>query len=257
MRAIAKYSFTGDPFQRQLTFPISAKIFAKANSEDHGWMWGIYDGNQGWFPVSYVELQERPVLQKEHHHYGKQANLETSYPVKSNSPDSPSPGAQTMPTSLFNAGSDNGNDQLMGGEPGDFFGVPAALPSPAGAVAPARVSYPTVIHDRGVSAKYMQSDSRDAAIYITDKISDTPTERKTPPPHQAPIAQKHPKEKFWTIHPPRVHGPPRAEQAIAVEQAFESLKDADEIKIVNEPRKRHLRIPKKLKRIVGFQKGSK
>ena len=49
----AKHPFTGDVRQSQLSFQKGAVIAAKPNQQG-AWWWGSYNGQEGWFPPSYV-----------------------------------------------------------------------------------------------------------------------------------------------------------------------------------------------------------
>jgi hypothetical protein len=276
MRAIAKYSFTGDPTLSQLSFPIGAKINAKSKSENHGWMWGHFDDHHGWFPVAYVEFVKEELHTFRMDSRSKSRSIGTSAnqdiftippvesPLRSTMNATPPPlssisfEAPVTPSRVINSqdvDEDDGDSMLMGGEPGGLFDLPVSPIYPTSIssrdAASPPILYPTDVYSQAPIAKpgsYVTST--DAAIYVTDKVVSEP-----PPPTRAetspPAAQKQPAEDFWNTHPPRAPGPSKVEQSVAIDRAFDALKDDENIKIINEPKKRRFGFPKKLKKIAA------
>ena len=280
MRVIAKYSFTGDPTQSQLRFPIGAEINAKSKTENHGWMWGHCHDHHGWFPVAYVDFvrEELPKFRLDNRSksrsIGTPANQDifTIPPVESPSPltmnDTPPPLSSisfetpVTPNGVINSqdvDEDGGDSRLMGGEPGGLFDLPVSPIYPTSIsskdAASPPILYPTDVYSRVTTAKPGSSaldvTSTDAAIYVTDKIvpeTPSPTRPKKTPPA---VPKQSAEEEFWNTHPPRAPGPSKVEQSVAVDRAFDKLKDDENIKIINEPKKRRFGLPKKLKKIAA------
>jgi hypothetical protein len=57
-KAIARYSFSGDPQQKQISFPEGATISVYPKHVSGGWIRGKYEGHIGWLPLEYIVLQE-------------------------------------------------------------------------------------------------------------------------------------------------------------------------------------------------------
>ena len=96
----AKHPFTGDVRQSQLSFQKGAVITAKPNQQG-AWWWGSYNGQEGWFPPSYVtampvqqpaplafgapqqqqQQQQQQMHQQYHHH--QQQHVPQQRPVTS------------------------------------------------------------------------------------------------------------------------------------------------------------------------------
>ena len=57
MRVTAKYAFSGNPQESQLSFPAGAQLETSPEGHHaprHGWMHGSYQNQRGWFPESYI-----------------------------------------------------------------------------------------------------------------------------------------------------------------------------------------------------------
>lgn len=55
-------SFYGDPALRQLAFPQGAELRVSRNRQpQNGWLWGAYNGQEGWCPIWAVNFQPPPL----------------------------------------------------------------------------------------------------------------------------------------------------------------------------------------------------
>jgi len=166
MKAIAKFPYRGNTVS-ELSFPAGAVIGIKSDSigvATGGWIVGMYNGERGWFPSSYVEVlpQEQPPLysdrqtQQQHEqnqrrnaiylnnnnsstHNDAMLSPQMSYQnyqhTEATSQQQQQQEMHRPPISLvsFDASDDLPNQDattetddfpLMGGEPGKLFGVP-------------------------------------------------------------------------------------------------------------------------------------
>ena len=62
---IAQYPFVGDSSKGQLSFPYGATLqVVQPLLNKNGWVSGWYDGQKGWFPVSFVSIQQQQEQQQ-------------------------------------------------------------------------------------------------------------------------------------------------------------------------------------------------
>lgn len=57
---VSKHAFQGDVRQSQMSFPPGAVIMAKPG-QSGAWWWGVFNGQEGWFPPTYVTASAAPV----------------------------------------------------------------------------------------------------------------------------------------------------------------------------------------------------
>ena len=264
MRAIAQYSFQGNPQLPQLSFPQGAIIDAKPEKGvNQGWMFGSYMGRKGWFPESYVELQQEALSPPPQ----QQAPLRPrSSPVVTRI--SSLVADNDMP-SLQDEKEDEGFS-MMGGTPGDLF---EGAPKPVYYTTQEQQSSPSFLKDpeeapvdiyrHGAPKKRWYNGfnatseySPEISVQITSKAA-TPTPASSPDTTPTPVRSVKQVEvspnstvDFWTAHPGRTGGPaiPSPDQTQELRRGFEGLRDSETIQIVDEKKKRFPRIPKSIKK---------
>ena len=61
--AVARHAYTGGATSqgRTLTFPAGARIMVTQQGEPGAWWLGKYEGQRGWFPSSFCDMEEKKV----------------------------------------------------------------------------------------------------------------------------------------------------------------------------------------------------
>ena len=277
MKAVAIFSFEGNPALSQLFFPVGAEIRAKSASNKNGWMFGSYGGQHGWFPVSYVELQTPLVMSGRQQERQQRRSLKSSYqrplqdaaasdandipPVTSISFES----TKSVPSITPSNGQNQKDDAfpLMGGVPGSLFGFPThhmhtieeeEEKNAFQQLANRPSDEPVDIYRHAPASKKGYNSKSEYSPEITVQVTAKPRSFSSSPPtigsraKVAPQATPSP-EDFWKAHPGRAPGPTSADQAFELERAFEGIREEDKIEIIVEKKTKFGGISKKLKKI--------
>jgi Variant SH3 domain len=288
MKVIAKYPFQGVPGMQQLSFPAGAMIRAKTASSQGGWMYGSYGNQNGWFPESYVEQHggtpvvprapltpvrewsiplQVPTPRSPHLSYDNARADENDLPSLQSTVVDRNARAST-PDSSHNDDRVE-NYEMMGGNPGELWGVPVNPPRAEERATAASPSFlqdeekPVDIYRHAPPKKSMFKHRSDYTPEIFVQITSKPTQTNTPTytsrSKVAPSTMEQSPQTaadFWKAHPGRADKAPTAHQAAIlesqsdeVERVFQGLGNSEFIQIVQEDKKKKFPfIPKTLKK---------